>query len=81
MDVAKGKPQLISVCGIKPEDTECDFSRRGLNVGDAILLAFDLQKNSTLVKLKCASPELQPKCQQPLTALAFCTLPCSQTRE
>ena len=67
MDGAKGKPQLTSLCGITPEDTERDFSGWHLNVGDAILLAFDLQKNSTLVKLKCASPELQPKCQQPWT--------------
>ena len=52
LEVAEGKPQLITLCGIKPGETERDFSRQYLNVGDAMLLAFDLRKNSTLVKLK-----------------------------
>ena len=52
LEVAEGKPQLTTLCGIKSEETERDFSSRGLQVGDAMLLAFDLRKNSTLVKLK-----------------------------
>ena len=52
LDVAEGKPQLTTLCGIKPEETERDFASMGLKVGDAMLLAFDLRKNSTLVKLK-----------------------------
>ena len=56
LEVAEGKPQLTTLCGIKPEETERDFANHlahlALNVGDAMLLAFDLRKNSTLVKLK-----------------------------
>ena len=52
LDVAEGKPQLTTLCGIKPEETERDFSRLNLNVGDAMLLAVELRKNSALVKLK-----------------------------
>ena len=52
LEVAEGKPQLTTLCGIKPEETECDLSNQNLNVGDAVLLAFDLRKISTLVELK-----------------------------
>ena len=52
LEVAEGKPQLTTLRGIKFEETERDFSRQSLDVGDAMLLAFDLRKNSTLVKLK-----------------------------
>ena len=49
---AKGKPQL-TLCGLKPDQAEANFVNRGLDVGDAILLAFDLKQNSVLAKLKC----------------------------
>ena len=52
LEVAEGKPQLTTLCGIKPEWTERDFSNDALGVGDAMLLAVELRKNSTLVKLK-----------------------------
>ena len=52
LDVAEGKPQLTTLCGIKPEETKRDFSYKGLGFGDAMLLAFDLRKNSALVELK-----------------------------
>ena len=52
LEVAKSKRQFTTLCGIKPQDTERNFSRQDLTVGDAMLLAFDLRKNSTLVKLK-----------------------------
>ena len=52
LDVVEGKPQLTTLCGIKPEETQRDFSCQKLNVGDAMLLAFDLRKNSALVELK-----------------------------
>ena len=52
-DVAKDKPQLTSLCGFKPDQTEADLSSNHLEAGDAILLAFDLKKNSVLVSLKC----------------------------
>ena len=54
VEVAKGKPQLTTLCGIKPEETERSFRGQNLTVGDAILLAFDLTKNSAIVKLECA---------------------------
>ena len=53
VDVAKGKVQLATLCGFKLDQTEADLFGRGLKVGDAILLAFDLKKNSVLVSLKC----------------------------
>ena len=53
LDVAQGKSQLTTLCGIKSDQTEADFSYNGLKVEDAILLAFDLKKNSVLVSLKC----------------------------
>ena len=49
------KPQLTTLCGLKPDQTEANFSGNNLKVGDAILLAFDLKKNSILVELKCAA--------------------------
>ena len=52
LEVAEGKPQLTTLCGIKPDETERNFASMGLKVGDAMLLAFDLRKNSALVKLK-----------------------------
>jgi hypothetical protein len=51
VEAATGKPQLTTLCGLKPDQTKADFS--GLKVGDAILLAFDLKKNSVLMELKC----------------------------
>ena len=55
VNVAKEKPQIMTLCGLKPDQTEADFYRHRLGVGDAILLAFDLSKNSVLVKLKCVA--------------------------
>ena len=53
VDVAKGKPQLTTLCGFKEDQTKANFVGNGLKDGDAILLAFDLKKNSVLVSLKC----------------------------
>ena len=55
VDAAKDKLQLITLCGIKPEETTRDFYYCGLKAGDAVLLAFDLTKNTTLVELKYAA--------------------------
>ena len=52
VEAAKDKAQLISLCGINAEQTEIDFSSNGLDAGDAVLLAFDLKKNSRIVKAK-----------------------------
>tara|TARA_B110001452_G_scaffold4935_1_gene4583 strand:+ start:5194 stop:5451 length:258 start_codon:yes stop_codon:yes gene_type:complete len=49
---ARELPQLVTLCGIEPEREVVDFSHRGLNVGDAKLLAFDLSKNQTIGTLK-----------------------------
>ena len=56
MEVAKGMPQLTTLCGIKPDQIEANFSGHNLNAGDAILLAFDLKKNFVLVGLEYAAP-------------------------
>ena len=53
VNVANGKPQLTALCGIKPDQTEANFTNNDLKVGDAIFLAFDLKKNTVLVSLKC----------------------------
>ena len=52
MAAARELPQLISLCGIKPEQEAVDFSDRRLDVGDAKLLAFDLSRNQTIKILK-----------------------------
>ena len=61
MEAAKGKPQLTTLCGLKADQTNADLKGRRLRVGDAILLAFDLKRNSVLVELKCALPPSRPK--------------------
>ena len=45
---AREMPQLITLCGIEPEKEDIDFSRRGLDAGDAKLLAFDLSRNHAI---------------------------------
>ena len=57
---ATRKPLLTTLCGLKPDETEASFIKQGLGVGDAILLAYDLSKNSVLVKLECAHQIRQP---------------------
>ena len=52
MEAAKSKPQLTTLCGLKPDQTKADLSGRGLGVDDAILLAFDLKQNSALAELE-----------------------------
>ena len=57
----KDKPHITTLCGFKPDQTESDLSHKNLDVGDAFLLAFDLKKNSVLVKLECAQSHEPPK--------------------
>ena len=52
IDAVKDKPRITTLCGFKPDQTEANLRHRSLKVGDAILLAFDLKKNSTLIKLE-----------------------------
>ena len=49
---ARELPQLISLCGIKPEQQDVDLSNRRLDVGDAKLLAFDLSKNQAIKTMR-----------------------------
>ena len=51
---AREMPQLITLCGIQPEQEDIDLSQQGLDDGDAKLLAFDLSENQTIRILKCA---------------------------
>ena len=53
---ASQMPQLITLCGIQPEQTDIDFSGRRLEEGDAKLLAFDLPKNQSIKTVKYARP-------------------------
>ena len=45
-------PQIITLCGIQPEQTDIDLQKHGLDAADAKLLAFDLSKNRTVRTLK-----------------------------
>ena len=51
---AREMPQLITLCGIQPEQEDIDLSGRSLDAGDAKLLAFDLSKNQTIKILRWA---------------------------
>ena len=64
LDVAQGKSQLTTLCGIKSDQTEADLSY-GLKVGDAMLLAYDLKQNSVLVSLKYAVAHRSPTVSAP----------------
>ena len=76
-------PQIITLCGIQPEQTgidiqnhylafgqKCHTSHQYLDTADAKLLTFDLSKNRTVRTLKCAAPAKRlVLCQRPLTHL------------
>ena len=65
-------PQIITLCGIQPEQTNIDFSRRGLDTTDAKLLAFDLSRNRTATTVKyAAAPKRSLLCQRPLALLTI----------
>jgi len=55
LSIVSEMPQIITVCGIQPEQTDIDFSGRGLDAADAKLLAFDLLRNRTVRTLKYAA--------------------------
>ena len=55
LSIVSEMPQIITVCGIQPEQTDIDFSGRGLDAADAKLLAFDLSRNRTVRTLKYAA--------------------------
>ena len=49
---ARELPQLVTLCGIQPEQEDIKLSGRRLDAGDAKLLAFDLSKNQTIKTLE-----------------------------
>ena len=55
LSVASEMPQITSLCGIQPEQTDIDFPQRGLDAADAKLLAFDLSRNQSVITVKCAA--------------------------
>ena len=57
MAAARELPQLVTLCGIQPEQEAIDFSGRDLGPADAKLLAFDLSKNQMIKTLKYACLE------------------------
>ena len=70
MSSAYEMPQIMTLCGIQPEQTDIDFSYRRLDAADAKLLAFDLSKNRTVKTVKyAAAPKCSLLCQRPLTVL------------
>ena len=48
-------PQIITLCGIQPEQTDINFSSGNLDAADAKLLAFDLSRNQSVRTVKCAA--------------------------
>ena len=49
---AREMPQLVTLCGIQPEQENINFQSRSLDAGDGKLLAFDLSKNQAIKHLK-----------------------------
>ena len=62
MLAAVAKEKVISLCGIKRDQTEANFYSQQLQPCDAILLASDLSQAGVTGSLTSvrASPELQP---------------------
>ena len=48
-------PQITSLCGIQPEQTDLDFSFRFRDAADAKLLALDLSRNHAVRTVTCAA--------------------------
>ena len=53
VNAARGLPQLKTICGLVPDQTDADFSNKSLDVGDAILLAYDMPRHAALKVVKC----------------------------
>ena len=53
-DVVRAAEQhgkIQTLCGIKPDQKEANFSNQGLKAADAVLLAYDIKVNTPLTKL------------------------------
>ena len=49
---ARELPQLVTLCGIQPEQQDVNLIGRGLGVGDAKLLVFDLSRNQAIKTMR-----------------------------
>ena len=50
-DVVRAAEQhgkIQTLCGIKPDQKEADFSHHGLEAADVVLLAYDIKVNTSL---------------------------------
>ena len=53
-DVVRAAEQhgkIQTLCGIKPDQKEADFSYKGVKAADAVLLAYDIKVNTPLTTL------------------------------
>ena len=55
---AEQNGKIKTLCGIKPDQTEANFSQWGLKPADAQLLAFDLKFSSPLVSVNLLKNDL-----------------------
>ena len=51
MRAAEQHGKIQTLCGIKPDQKEADFSRNYLKADDAVLLAYDIKVNAPLKSL------------------------------
>ena len=56
LKVKEEKPALITLCGLMPDQTQVDFSNRGLGPPDAMLLAPEMALDSPRVGCVCWPP-------------------------
>ena len=66
---AEQNGKIKTLCGIKPDQTEADFSGRGLKPADAQLLAFDLKFSSPLTNLNLWNNKIGVKGTKALAAV------------
>ena len=50
--------KIQTLCGIKPDQKEADFSQNGLKAADAVLLAYDIKVNAPLTDLDISGNEI-----------------------
>ena len=51
MRAAEQHGKIQTLCGIKPDQKEANFSHHGLKADDAVLLAYDIKVNTPLTTL------------------------------
>ena len=50
--------KIQTLCGIKPDQKEADFSNQRLEAADAVLLAYDIKVNAPLTTLHVGENEI-----------------------